>query len=309
MSANKKPYLTNFNFQVKSQLKGLFSFLKEKRQPSEKRIDLLAKIKRLEEIIQEEKFKTEKLKSVFLNNVYHEIRTPMNSIIGFSELLQQENLTPAKRRSFISKVRESSENFLYTIDQLVLVSLIETGNIKITKEHFNLDEMIEDIHKVSTFQKHMKNKNQIALLKNTDKYYPNLIIFTDHSNLHHILLNLIDNALKFTDKGVVEYGYKMIDNNEILFFVSDSGIGINDDPNIFDKFYKSNYIFNKENKGLGLGLCIAKELIKLIGGNIWLEANALGGSTFKFILPFEKPVQTIKEKVQQAKSKKHIMFS
>jgi signal transduction histidine kinase len=290
-------------------LKGLFSFftfIKRIGSPPDNQAHLLAKIERLEDLIREEKMKTEKLKSIFLNNVYHEIRTPMNSIIGFSELLKQENFSVLKKKSFISKIRESSENFLYTIDQLVMASMIETGNIKLYKKNFILDEMIDNIHDILTLQKHLKEKKDVALLKNTDKYFNNLAVFADRDRLQMILFNLVDNALKFTNKGVVEYGYKLVDNKVLLFHISDSGTGIdkNEQRQVFDKFFKANYIFSKENKGLGLGLCIARDLIRLFGGEIWIESNNFGGSTFKFTIPFEKPVIT-KEKEQLVTQNSH----
>lgn len=278
--------------QIFNEIKGLFLFTSIRCKKSVKdKLFLLEKISSLEKQIKEEQERTEKLKSVFLSNIYHEIRTPMNSIVGFSELLKNENLTSYKRNDFIDKVRVSSETFLITLDQLIEASLIESGFVKLSKESFILDELMEDIHNLFSLKKHFENKTEVALLKTTDKYYSNFSLYSDRKKLHRILVSLIDNALKFTDKGIVEFGYTVSENDTLIFHIDDSGIGVDERENelLFGKFNKLNYVFSRENKGLGLGLCIARDLIKFLGGKIWFESNLYGGTTFKFTIPVEKP--------------------
>lgn len=292
--------------QIFNEIKGLFLFTSISCKKSVKdELFLLEKIACLEKQIKEEQERTEKLKSVFLSNIYHEIRTPMNSIVGFSELLKNENLTSFKRTDFIDKVKVSSETFLVTLDQLIEASLIETGFVKLSKESFILDELMEDIHNLFIFKKHFEYKAEVALLKTTDKYYSNFSVYSDRKKLHRILVSLIDNALKFTDKGIVEFGYTISENNILIFHIDDSGIGVDERENelLFGKFNKLNYVFNRENKGLGLGLCIARDLIKVLGGEIWFESNLYGGTTFKFTIPIEKPALT-KENNQYITEKK-----
>ena len=264
-------------------------------------IKLLDKVEKLEQLMKEESTKTERLKKSFLNNIYHEIRTPMNSIVGFSELLKQNGLSELKKDMYVSKIRQSSESFLKLIDLLLDASLIESGNLELNSKPCDLEQLMDELHSYHTIQKHMYDKSDIALLKNMDKYYPGLQIKTDKEWLLKILTNLLDNAFKFTQKGVIEFGYKVINPVQIMFFVKDSGVGLDaaQAKEMFHEFKKIEYCIGKDNRGLGLGLSIAKGLIDMMSGKIWIESNSFGGSTFKFSIPLE----IISDAVQQNKDK------
>jgi signal transduction histidine kinase len=251
---------------------------------------LLEKVEKLEQLMKEESTKTERLKTSFLNNIYHEIRTPMNSIVGFSDLLRHDGLSEQKKDLYVNKIRQGSEDFLRLIDLLVDASLIESGNLILNSKPFVLDQMIDELHSFYIIQKHILDKSDIALLKNKDKYNPQLQIISDKDCLYKIMSNLLDNALKFTQKGVIEFGYKVINPDQIMFFVKDSGVGfdLSQTTELFQKFNKTEYCTGKDNRGLGLGLSIAKGLIDLMGGNIWIERNHFGGSTFKYTIPLER---------------------
>jgi len=251
---------------------------------------LLEKVEKLEQLMKEESTKSERLKTSFLNNIYHEIRTPMNSIVGFSELLKQNGLSEHKKDMYVNKIRQSSEDFLKLIDQLLDASLIESGNLELKIVTCELEQIIDELYSFHNIQKHLFDKSDIALLKNLDKYYPGLQIKTDKEWLFKILSNLLDNAFKFTHKGVIEFGYKVINPDQIMFFVKDSGIGIDASKatELFQKFKKIEYCIGKDNRGLGLGLSIAKDLIDMMNGKIWIESNSFGGSTFKFSIPLER---------------------
>ena len=255
------------------------------------------KVRILENIIAEETLKTERLKTNFLNNIYHEIRTPMNSIVGFTELLKQEELTEYKKSTYLNRIRSSSQDFLKIMDQLLDASLIESGNVELQNEECNLIDLLNEVYHYYTIQKHIMEKECIALLKNPDKFYPDIHIMTDRNRLFQILSILVENALKFTEKGVVEFGYKVLNDNKVLFYIKDSGIGIAKNKNhlVFEKFQKLESCFGQENRGLGLGLCIAKGLVKILSGDIWIESNNFGGSTFKFSIPVEKMNLTVPE--------------
>ncbi|MBN2212624.1 MAG: HAMP domain-containing histidine kinase [Bacteroidales bacterium] len=250
---------------------------------------LLEKVEKLEQLMTEESTKTERLKRSFLNNIYHEIRTPMNSIVGFTELLKQNGLSEYKKELYVNKIRQSSEDFLRLIDLLLDASLIESGNLELKNKPFCLEQMVDELHSYYTIQKHILDKSDIALLKNKDHYYPELHIRSDQDCLYKILSNLLDNAFKFTHKGVIEFGFKVLSPTQIMFFVKDSGIGIDltQAAELFQKFSKTDYYTGRDNRGLGLGLSIAKGLTDLMGGKIWVESNHFGGSTFKFTIPFE----------------------
>jgi signal transduction histidine kinase len=252
--------------------------------------NLLEKVEKLEQLMKEESTKNERLKKSFLNNIYHEIRTPMNSIVGFSELLKQNGLSEQKKDLYVSKIRQSSEDFLKLIDLLLDASLIESGNLKFTSSQCDLEQLIDELYSFHTIQKHMYDKSDIALLRSKDKFYPGLQIKTDRDWLCKILSNLLDNAFKFTQKGVIEFGFKVINPDQIMFFVKDSGIGIESSQaqEMFQKFRKNEYCIGANNRGLGLGLSIAKGLIDMMNGKIWIESNSFGGSTFKFTIPLER---------------------
>jgi signal transduction histidine kinase len=263
---------------------------------------LLEKVKKLEKLMKEESTKTERLKTSFLNNIYHEIRTPMNSIVGFSELLKQNGLSDMKKDLYVSKIKQSSEDFLKLIDLLLDASLVESGNMELLSTSCDLGQLMDELYSYHTIQKHMFEKSDIALLKHTDRYYPGIQIKTDKEWLFKILTNLLDNAFKFTQKGVIEFGYKVINPTRIMFFVKDSGAGIDASQaaDMFHKFNKKEYCIGKDNRGLGLGLSIAKALIDKMKGEIWIETNNFGGSTFKFSIPLEIiPVTTPKDKDPQ----------
>lgn len=270
--------------------------------------DLLAKVDQLEALMKEETQKNERLKTCFLNNIYHEIRTPMNSIVGFAELLKHDDLTDEKKSLYMSKITQSSNEFLKIIDHLLEASLIESGNIVLEKSEFCLPQMFNELHSYFNIQKHILDKSNIALLKNTDKYYPNLSIISDRKRLYQILSNLVGNAIKFSNRGVIEFGFKVLNSTQIMFFVKDSGTGITNiiKTDLFESFVKSDYCYGKENRGLGLGLSIAKGLINNMGGKIWVENdNNFGGATFKFTIPVEqssvKVTEILKEKMKLSK--------
>ena len=202
-------------------------------------IRLLEKVEKLEQLMKEESIKTERLKNSFLNNIYHEVRTPMNSIVGFSELLKKNGLNEQKKDMYVSKIIQGSEDFLKLVDLLLDASLIESGNIELKSLPCDLEQLMVELHSYHTIQKHMFNKSDIVLLKSMDKHYPGLQIKTDKEWLFKILTNLLDNAFKFTQKGVIEFGYKVINPAQIMFFVKDSGIGIDASQanEMFHKFF------------------------------------------------------------------------
>ncbi|MFO7656939.1 MAG: HAMP domain-containing sensor histidine kinase [Bacteroidales bacterium] len=259
---------------------------------------LLTKVDELENLMKEESQKNDRLKICFLNNIYHEIRTPMNSIVGFAQLLKDNYITDDKRDMYMDKIAKSSEEFLQLLDHLLEASLIESGNIRLQKTECHLSQLMDELHADFNIQKHILNKNNIALLKNSDKFYPNLSIIADSSRLYQVFSSLIGNALKFTRRGVIEFGYKVLNPSQIMLFVKDSGTGINKDLDnkLFERFIKIDYCDGKENRGLGLGLSISKGIVSLMGGKIWVENNNnFGGATFKFTIPLERINTSLKK--------------
>lgn len=257
--------------------------------------------KQTENYLREAKEKAEeadKLKTAFLANMSHEIRTPMNAIVGFSQLLANQGINEDKRQLFIDQININSESLLNLIEDIIYVSKIESGKIEIKKDICQLNSVLDEIY--TAFIEHRRRMGkepvEIQLIKGVDN--KNFTILTDNQRLRQVLNNLLGNALKFTDKGSVSFGYKIRDNENLLFFVRDTGLGINQDKIkfIFDRFTKIAANKTKLYGGTGLGLSITKHLVEQMGGKIWVESVEEKGSTFYFLIPHQGLDQQIFEK-------------
>ena len=247
--------------------------------------ELKKRVEILEKVIAESTGKTEELKASFLRNLYHEIRTPMNAILGFRSLLESYNLKAEEKEKYGEYLQKSSQEFLKVLDDIVEASLIDAGLVKLEMEECTISQMMDEIHSFFTVQKHVLGKDHVVLLKKVKEENKNVIVQTDRKRLSQIITYLLSNAFKFTEKGVIEYGYTLY-HNQLEFFVIDSGIGGLDRKieDIFEPFIKlDNSAAGK--KGLGLGLSTAKRLVELFGGKIWVEANRPNGSVFRFRIP------------------------
>jgi PAS domain S-box-containing protein len=244
-----------------------------------------------EELIaaREKAMESDRLKSAFLANISHEIRTPMNGIIGFSELLQGEDLSSESRSQYINIIIKSSEQLLHIINDIVDISKIEANQIMIEPRDLSLKVLFEEL--VLFFQKEKNNigKSHIQVYMEGALDSADIVIHTDESRLRQILMNLISNALKFTDRGAVSFGYRLTYHRSIEFFVKDSGIGIASELQsvIFKRFYQLDNDLTRNFGGTGLGLSICEGLVKLLGGNIWLTSERQKGSVFYFTLPLK----------------------
>uniref|UniRef100_UPI003217AF85 sensor histidine kinase n=1 Tax=uncultured Draconibacterium sp. TaxID=1573823 RepID=UPI003217AF85 len=226
-----------------------------------------------------------RLKSAFFQNISHEIRTPMNSIIGFSNLLESEGLSKKETSEYVANITTSSNQLLYIVDELMDISLIESGNMKVNPGKVNLNQLLDEIH--SSFTPLIKNNIQFVLGKElSDKLS---IIRTDEIKLRQIISNLIANSNKYSDEGTITLSYKL-HGNEIEVCVSDTGIGIPKElqQHVFERFRQVNNSKKKLNKGVGLGLAICKGNVELLGGKIWLESEPDKGSSFYFTIPYIK---------------------
>jgi signal transduction histidine kinase len=267
--------------------------------------DLCEKVKRLEQILEEKTKLADDLKSAFLRNIYHEIRTPMNCIVGFTNLLSCNDLTEEQRLKYAENIKKSSQHFLKLIDDLVEASILDSGYFKMVKDDCNLSQLMDEVHAHFTGNNYDPGKSDIAFIQNSDPQHMDIMINTDKKMLFDIMSILISNAFKFTQKGAIEYGYKVL-NKQVMFFVKDSGIGGIDryDKSIFKSFTKTEQCFEDSNKGLGLGLSIAHSKVKLLRGDIWVESNDLKGTTFKFTVPLERPDgKNIKKKLENSCNK------
>ncbi|HVN59117.1 MAG TPA: PAS domain S-box protein [Bacteroidales bacterium] len=242
--------------------------------------------KKIEEDLISAKNKAEendKLKTAFLHNISHEIRTPLNGIVGFTSLLDDPDLSKDQRQSFVEIIKKSSDHLLAIISDIIEISNIEAGIIKINENELNLNALIEDLY--SQFKLDATTKN-IQLIRSFGIWDEKVIIRSDKTKLVQVLSNLLCNSLKFTESGLVKFGYR-VKENFLEFFVSDTGIGIPEEKldKIFDRFYQVDYNETRQHDGTGLGLSISKAYVELLGGKIWLDSKVGKGTTFFFTVP------------------------
>ena len=254
-------------------------------------VDKLEKrIKDLETEVEENETKTDELKTKFLSNISHELRTPMNAILGFSSLLNDQELPNKKREEYVDHINKSSAKLLNVVEAMIDVSLIQTGQLKIRQEECFVNQFLADIYHYFNVDRHRNDRHHIALLLNLGSKADDIMIHSDQFRLHQVISSLLSNAFKYTEKGVIEFGYQMDEGEDkITFFVTDSGKGVLQEKSrqIFESFEKGDeYEYGKGiDSGVGLGLTLSKGIIELMGGEIWVEDNVFKGSTFKFFIP------------------------
>jgi len=227
---------------------------------------------------------SDRLKTAFLQNISHEIRTPMNSIIGFSELLKDNRTTETEKSQYLEMIAKGSDQLLNIVNEILDISLIETGNISVNKQKLNLNKLIDETYLI--FRPVIKNEISFSVTKGFPDNGKNIL--TDITKVRQILDNLLKNAIKFTEKGHIKFGYSLV-NNELEFYVEDTGIGIDADSHnkIFELFRKAGNENKRIYEGVGLGLAICKGNIELLNGRIWVESKPLAGSKFYFTIQYE----------------------
>ena len=229
-------------------------------------------------------------KNHFLANMSHEIRTPINTIIGFSELIKNENLTIEKRNKFSDIIEENSQALLRLIDDIIDVAKIEANELKIKKEACSLDDLFSELETIYTNYLKKKQKSSLELVVQIPEESHHDVIFTDPYRLKQIFNNLFLNALKHTETGHIEIGYTIVNDNKLRFFVADTGNGIPASrmKNIFKRFQFSEDHSTDETHGSGIGLSISKDLALLLGGDINVKSVVDEGSIFYLTLPYDK---------------------
>ncbi len=231
---------------------------------------------------------SDRLKSAFLANMSHEIRTPMNGILGFTSLLKGAELSGSEQQRFINIIERSGERMLTTINNIIDISKIESGQVDIKISEVNLNEQFDELFEF--FMLETKKKN-IKLSCSTGLPDKQAIFNADREKLASILTNLIKNAIKYTHQGGIDFGYSINEKNEgneIVFYVKDTGIGIPEErlKAVFERFVQADIDDTQVYEGSGLGLAICKSYVKMMGGKIWVESTEGVGSQFYFSFPF-----------------------
>ncbi|MFO7369100.1 MAG: ATP-binding protein [Bacteroidales bacterium] len=238
------------------------------------------------ELIQarEKSEESDRLKSAFLANMSHEIRTPLNAILGFSSLLSDASMSGDDREEYFRIITSSSDLLLHIIDDILDLSKIEAGQLKIFTESFSVNDLLIEL--VNSFRPG-KGDDLVDVSLSIPEDKSQIMLHSDPMRFKQIFSNLLSNAVKFTHKGMIQIGYHFNLKDEITFFVKDPGIGIEkkDLDNIFSRFWKSNEQGERYYAGTGLGLSITKKLSEALGGRIWVESTPKIGSTFYVAFP------------------------
>lgn len=229
---------------------------------------------------------SDRLKTAFLSNMSHEIRTPMNAIVGFSDLLNDESLGQEERREFIAQINMGAENLMHLIDDIIDISKIESGQIKVNEQDCDMNELLKE--QLVMFRQNIDRLDKSHLELRLNWKWPNrkLTLRTDPFRVKQILSNLLNNAVKFTEEGYIETGIEQT-GDLVRIYVKDTGIGIEREKQgiIFDRFRQGHRSKTKLYGGTGLGLAISKNLAELLGGDIGVVSSEKGGSEFWFTLP------------------------
>jgi PAS domain S-box-containing protein len=237
-------------------------------------------------VAKEKAEESDRLKTAFLHNITHEIRTPMNAIVGFSGLLNEPALAPDERKHYTEIIVQNSNQLLSIITNIVNIATVEAGQEKVSEKQINLNSAIRQLK--DQFMLNAMNQN-ISLNCSTICPDEDVEIITDPIKLKEILGNLIENAMKFTPKGSVDFGYDV--RGEFLeFYIKDTGIGIPAEMHdaIFKRFYQVEMDSDRRFSGSGLGLSISQAYVELLGGKIWLISEPGKGSEFFFTIPYKK---------------------
>ena len=230
--------------------------------------------------------KSDKLKSAFLANMSHEIRTPMNSILGFSELLEDEKREEVKTQ-YLKIIQTNGTSLLNLLNDLIDLSKIEAGDLVMKNSKFYVKDLFVELKE--TFSKELERRKKSEVQLNYDQQDQNLMILSDIHRIKQVLSNLLTNAVKFTEKGSITFNCRK-ENEEFIFSVTDTGTGIpeEDQKIIFGRFIKFNYNW-LNSEGSGIGLAIVENIVIMLNGRLWLKSVKGEGSTFFFSIPCEPP--------------------
>ncbi len=239
----------------------------------------------------------DRLKTAFLANISHEIRTPMNAIIGFSKMLGSPEFDDDEKGKFIEIILTNGKLLLTLINDMISLSKIESNTLVVKKSLCKINDLMVTLYKEFTYD--LEDKKSIRIKLSCENPNPKFAVTTDSVLLQSILQKIIDNGIKFTEEGEVEFGYRTLGASHLEFFVRDTGIGISDkDQNrIFERFHQLDNRTIRAYEGTGLGLSIAQHYVRLLGGELLVNSKLGVGSTFSFTIPHireESPLKIVR---------------
>jgi len=265
--------------------------------------------RQLENELRESKVRAEqsdKLKTAFLANMSHEIRTPMNGILGITQILEKTNVNSKESKSYLQMINANGKMLLNLVNDIIDLSKIESNQVDLQEQEFSLHDLMSDLECFFKAEQMVKSKSDVKLIRDEHFKPEDSHIIGDHNKIKQILINLIGNAIKFTEKGSIEFGYVPDKDNMLRFYVKDSGVGIQEDKisHIFERFTQADQSLSRPFGGSGLGLAICKGFTERMGGEIWAESTPGKGSEFSFTIPF-RGVRKKNRKVPEKKTNRN----
>lgn len=230
----------------------------------------------------------DRLKSAFLANMSHEIRTPLNGILGIIQFLDDDSLSSAQRSECIGIIKAGGEQLARIIEDIVDISKIESGLMTVQPVCVQLNELVNGMYDFLKSIIKTNGKEQVIPVLDDSGFLADSAVFVDPVRLRQVIINLLGNAVKFTEKGFIRFGYRQIAPHTLEFFVEDSGIGIASSQReiIFERFRQAESGNSRNYGGSGLGLTISRSLVHLMGGEMRVESTEGKGSLFLFTIPF-----------------------
>ena len=244
------------------------------------------KVARLEDTLKQFQSDGTRVKTRFLSNISHEIRTPMNAIIGFSHLLGEDEVDGDQREAYINHITKNSNSLLNMMDNLIDLTLIETGNLQLKEDEVEIYQLLKELYNQYNLDRYRANKEKVALLLNVREAFKKAKIITDRQRLSRALSCLIENALTQTNKGVVEFGASFAEKNTLVFTIKDSSNMLLQDEirTIFETTEKEEDWYNTSDT-IGLGYKLAGGLVKAMKGEILVKDSSFKGITIEFKIP------------------------
>ncbi len=257
---------------------------------NENLIDEFERLKEEIHIVRQQAGESDRLKSAFLCNMSHEIRTPLNAIMGFCGLIANHTLPDTDKVKYASIINRNVDSLLELINDIFDIAQVESQITKIEEKPVKINELLGGLQSWFNLEKSNLGKEMVQFRIQKANKDSDFAIKSDEYMLRRTLNNLVENALKYSEEGYVDVGYRFGKDSKIEFFVKDEGIGFSKDKLeiIFQQFRQVDETQTRQFGGLGLGLTVAQKFVELLGGNMWAESQPGKGSTFWFAIPYKK---------------------